>query len=160
MSIATYDDYFKEGQVIVTVKDVDAAKFIVAFSQHLKRQGRFEIPKWADVVKTSRNRELAPYDPDWLYVRTASMVRKIYIRGGTGVGGFRKVYGGQVRRGVCTNSYSKGSGKIARYIIQQLEEMGLVEQDENGGRRITKEGQRELDTVAVQASAVDEEEDN
>ena len=24
-----------------------------AFSQHLKRQGRFELPKWADVVKTS-----------------------------------------------------------------------------------------------------------
>ena len=25
-------------------------------------------------------------DPDWLYVRTASMVRKIYIRKGMGVG--------------------------------------------------------------------------
>ena len=30
--------------------------------------------------------------------------------------------------------------------------MGLVEQDEDGGRMITKEGQRELDTVAVQAA--------
>merc|ERR1712194_483865 len=145
---------------IVTVKDVEADKFITAFSQHLKRQGRFEIPKWADVVKTGKAKELPPLDPDWLYVRTASMVRKIYIRGGTGVGGFRKVYGSQMRRGVQKNVYSKASGKIARYILQQLEEMSLVEQCENGGRKISTEGQRELDTVAVQAvSAEDEEED-
>merc|ERR1712194_143882 len=112
---------------IVTVKDVEADKFITAFSQHLKRQGRFEIPKWADVVKTGKAKELPPLDPDWLYVRTASMVRKIYIRGGTGVGGFRKVYGSQMRRGVQKNVYSKASGKIARYILQQLEEMSLVD---------------------------------
>merc|ERR1712039_492903 len=151
--MGVYDDYFKEGKTVVTVKDVEADKFIIAFAQHLKRQGRFEIPKWADVVKTSKAKELPPNDPDWLYTRTASMVRKIYIRGGTGVGGFRKVYGGQKRRGTCTNTFVKGSGKIARYCMQQLEEMDLVEQDENGGRKITKEGQRELDTVAVQAVA-------
>merc|ERR1712060_863779 len=95
-----------------------------------------------------------------LYVRTASMVRKIYIRKGIGVGGFRKIYGSQQRRGTCTNTFSKSSGKIARYILQQLEEMGLVEQDEEGGRMITKEGQRELDTVAVQAAAEEEEEED
>merc|ERR1712014_155251 len=121
--------------------------------------GRFEIPKLADVVKTGKAKELPPNDPDWLYVRTASMVRKIYIRGGSGVGAFTKVYGKQKRRGTCTNTFSKGSGKICRYILQQLEEMGLVEQEEDGGRKITKEGQRELDTVAVQAAAEDEEED-
>merc|ERR1711957_1023025 len=157
MSIAVYDEYFKDGKTVVTVKDVEAEKFIVSFAQHLKRQGRFEIPKWADVVKTAKYKELPPNDPDWLYVRTASMVRKIYIRAGMGVGAFRKVYGGQLRRGTQRNIYSTGSGKIARYIMQQLEEMGLVEQDDNGGRRITKEGQRELDTVAVQAATPEEE---
>merc|ERR1719191_2657368 len=151
---------FKKSRSVVTVKDVEADKFITAFSQHLKRQGRFEIPKWADIVKTGVAKELAPYDPDWLYVRTASMVRKIYIRGGTGTGGFRKVYGTQMRRGVCTKVFSKGSGKILRYCLQQLEEMGLVEQDENGGRKITKEGQRELDTVAVQAAQEEDDEND
>merc|ERR1711920_1058478 len=159
MSIQKYDDIFKDGHKVVTVKDVEPDKFIKAFAQHLKRQGRFEIPKWADIVKTGKHKELPPYDADWLYIRTASMVRKVYIRKGTGVGGFRKVYGSQKRRGTMTNTFSKGSGKICRYILQQLEEMGLVEQDENGGRMITKEGQRELDTVAVQAAAEEEEED-
>merc|ERR1712032_778668 len=111
------------------------------------------------VVKTGKHKELTPYDPDWLYTRTASMERKIYIRGGTGVGGFRKVYGGQQRRGTQTNVFCKSSGKVARYILQQLEEMGLIEQNEEGGRNITKEGQRELDTVAVQAAEVEEEEE-
>merc|ERR1719454_2033218 len=159
MSIETYDNQFKEGRTIKTVKDIDAASFISSFSKHLKRQGRFEMPKWADVVKTAKFKELPPSDPDWLYVRTASMVRKVYIRKGMGVGAFRKVYGGQQRRGTCTKVFSKGSGRIARYIVQQLEEMGLVEQNEDGGRMITKEGQRELDTVSVQAAAEEEEED-
>ncbi|CAE7356268.1 RPS19A [Symbiodinium necroappetens] len=53
MSIEVFDKYFQEGRKIVTVKDVEPEKFIKAFSQHLKRQGRFELPKWADVVKTS-----------------------------------------------------------------------------------------------------------
>merc|ERR1719329_240841 len=159
MAEQAYDHHFTGGKEVVTVKDVSADAFIKAFSQHLKRQGRFEIPKWGDVIKTGVSKELAPYDPDWLYVRTASMVRKVYIRGGTGVGGFRKVYGSQKRRGTCTNTFGKASGKILRYVLQQLEEMGLVEQDEEGGRKITKEGQRELDTVAVQAVAAAENED-
>ena len=158
MATGAYDSYFQDEKVVVTVKDVEAAKFIKAFAQHLKRQGRFEIPKWSDVVKTGVNKELAPYDPDWLYTRTASIVRKVYIRGGSGVGGFAKVYGGQYRRGTCTNGWKKGSRKVIRYILIQLEEMGLVEQDENGGRKITKEGQRELDTVAVQAAKPEDEE--
>merc|ERR1719453_1641636 len=154
---ALYDAMFESP--VKTVKDVKPDKFILAFSQHLKRQGKLEIPKWADYVKTATNRELPPNDPDWLYVRAASIVRKIYIRSGTGVGGLKKVYGGQKRRGTCTNVYSTASGKVIRYLVQQLEELGLVEQDEKGGRQITKEGQRELDTVAVQVAGAGDEED-
>merc|ERR1719231_2132318 len=142
---------------IAGVKDVSDSKFIALLSAHLKRQGKIEIPKWVDYVKTGHFKELAPIDPDWLYVRAASMARKIYIRKGTGVGGFRKVYGGQKRNGTCKNKYVKGSGKITRYLLQKLEEIGLVEQLEAGGRKITSEGQRELDLVACRCGAEDEE---
>merc|ERR1712080_341962 len=120
-----------------------------------ERQGKIEIPKWVDYVKTGIHKELAPYDPDWLYVRCASMARKLYICQGTGIGGFRKIYGGQKRRGTCTNIYVKGSGKIARYLVQQLEQMGLCEQLEAGGRKLTSEGQRELDLVAGRVTLKD-----
>jgi|APGre2960657444_1045066.scaffolds.fasta_scaffold03393_5 hypothetical protein len=40
-----------------------------------------EVPTWADVVKTASYKELAPYDPDWFFVRAASMARKVYLKG-------------------------------------------------------------------------------
>ena len=58
-----------EGPCGVTVKDVPAGAFISAYAAHLKRTGKIELPKWSDLVKTSRAKELAPYDPDWYYVR-------------------------------------------------------------------------------------------
>ena len=30
---------------------------------------QMELPEWTDIVKTARFKELAPYDPDWYYVR-------------------------------------------------------------------------------------------
>ncbi len=54
----------------ITVKDVPADAFIAAYAKHLKRSGRVDVPKWADVVKTGAFKELAPYDPDWYLIRT------------------------------------------------------------------------------------------
>jgi ribosomal protein S19E (S16A) len=52
-----------------TVKDVPAAIFIREYASHLKRSGMLTLPKWVDLVKTSSHKELAPYDPDWYFVR-------------------------------------------------------------------------------------------
>jgi len=38
------------------------------------------VPDWVDVVKTNVAKELAPYDEDWFYVRTAGIARHLYIR--------------------------------------------------------------------------------
>jgi len=46
-----------------------AEAFISAYSSHLKRSGKLEVPNWVDIVKTGAFKELAPYDPDWYYVR-------------------------------------------------------------------------------------------
>ena len=43
------------------------------------------MPKWSDFVKTGKMKELAPSNPDWLYVRAAALARKIYLRGHLGV---------------------------------------------------------------------------
>ncbi|KAF2313633.1 hypothetical protein GH714_012520 [Hevea brasiliensis] len=98
--------------------------------------------------KTGRLKELAPYDPDWYYVRAASMARKIYLRGGLGVGAFRRIYGGSKRNGSRPPHFCKSSGAIARHILQQLQNMNIVDIDPKGGRRITSSGQRDLDQVA------------
>ena len=53
----------------VTVRDVPAADFISAYAEMLKSNDKFKVPKWTDTVKTGVSRELAPYDPDWYFVR-------------------------------------------------------------------------------------------
>lgn len=42
--------------------------------------GKLEVPVWVDVVKTGTGKELAPYDADWFYIRTAAVARHIYLR--------------------------------------------------------------------------------
>jgi hypothetical protein len=56
----------------VTVRDVPAAKFIAAYSDVLKNNDKFVVPKWVDIVKTGVSKELAPYDPDWYYIRAGT----------------------------------------------------------------------------------------
>ena len=48
-------------------------QFITAYASHLKRSGKLEVPAWVDIVKTGSFKELAPYDPDWYYVRAGML---------------------------------------------------------------------------------------
>merc|ERR1711879_380739 len=75
-----------------SVKDVDQQKFVVALSAFLKKSGKVKIPEWADIVKTSVAKELAPYDEGWYYTRCASVARHIYVRSPVGVKTITKIY--------------------------------------------------------------------
>ncbi len=119
-----------------TVKDVPAAEFIEAFSVFLKGKKEFIPPDWADHVTTGHHKELAPYNPDWWYIRCASILRHVYIRGKVGVGKLTKVYGGRKRRGSRPSIFSRGSASIIRKALLQLEGAGFVEKykkDDQGG---------------------------
>jgi hypothetical protein len=56
-------------QVLTPFASFSADAFITAYASHLKRSGKLEVPAWVDLVKTGSFKELAPYDPDWYYVR-------------------------------------------------------------------------------------------
>ena len=73
----------EETPTAVTVRDVPAPAFIAAYAEVLKNNDKFVVPKWADVVKTGVHKELAPYDPDWYFIRAAAIARKIYLRQGS-----------------------------------------------------------------------------
>ena len=36
-----------------------------------------KVPDWVDIAKTNIAKELAPYDEDWFYTRSASMARSV-----------------------------------------------------------------------------------
>jgi len=105
----------------VTVRDIKPQDFIVAYAAHLKTKDNFEVPKWADIVKTGIGKELAPYDPDWYYTRAAAVLRQIYLKQGIGVGALRRIYGGSKRRGVERTTTVLGAGGCIRHVLIQFE---------------------------------------
>jgi len=131
----------------ITVKDVSAADFIKTYALFLKKSGKIQLPKWHDIVKTGKHKELAPYNVDWYYVRTASIARRVYLRGGVGVGALKKVYGGAQRNGTRPSHFSTASGAIIRSIFHNLEKIKVIQQDRKG-RRLTASGRRDLDRIA------------
>eukprot|EP01026_Neomeris_dumetosa_P036325 TRINITY_DN2930_c1_g1_i1.p3 TRINITY_DN2930_c1_g1~~TRINITY_DN2930_c1_g1_i1.p3 ORF type:complete len:148 (+),score=16.31 TRINITY_DN2930_c1_g1_i1:84-527(+) len=124
--------------------------FIRAYAQHLKSTDKLQLPDWVDIVKTAAHKELAPYDPDWYYIRAASICRKLYIKHNLGVGMLRRIYGGLNKNtGTKSEHYRKAAGGLIRHILKQLEDAGLVETNEDGkGRLLTDEGRRDMDLIA------------
>ncbi|KAF0045594.1 hypothetical protein F2P81_002123 [Scophthalmus maximus] len=116
----------------VTVKDVNQQEFVRALAAFLKKSGKLKVPDWVDLVKLGKHKELAPSDENWFYIRAASTVRHLYLRGGAGVGSMTKIYGGRNRNGVCPSHYSVGSKNVARKVLQALELLKMIEKDPNG----------------------------
>lgn len=134
------------------MRDITAPKFIAAYAEVLKNNDKFVVPKWADLVKTGVHKELAPYDPDWYYIRAAAIVRKVYLRQGTGVGALKKRFGGAYRRGARPEKHQDAAGGLIRTILLALDELKITEKAPNGGRKITRVGQQALDLVAGQVA--------
>jgi len=126
-----------------SVKDVDQQKFVFALSAFLKKSGKVKVPEWADIVKTSVAKELAPYDDDWYYTRVASVARHLYMRSPVGVKTLTKIYGVRRNMGTCPSHWARGSGSIARKTLQTLEQLKLVQKDANGGRVLTPQGRHD-----------------
>ncbi|KAF7282432.1 ribosomal protein S19a [Rhynchophorus ferrugineus] len=137
----------------VTLKDVDQHKFVKAFAQFLKKTGKLRVPEWVDLVKTSKSKELAPYDPDWYYIRCAAVIRHIYIRSPIGVGSVTKIFGSRKRNGTKPSHFCRSAGSIARKALQSLEGSKLIEKSADGGRKLTQQGRRDVDRLAAQIKA-------
>ncbi|XP_038170204.1 40S ribosomal protein S19-like isoform X1 [Arvicola amphibius] len=138
----------------VTVKDVNQQEFVRALAAFLKKSGKLKVPKWVDTVKLAKHKELAPFDENWFYTRAASTARHLCLRGGVaGVGSVIKIYGGRQRNSVGPSHFSRGSRSVARCVLQALEGLKMVEKDQDGGRKLTPQGQRDLDRITRQVAA-------
>ena len=132
------------------VRTINPEKYNKALVEALRKIEEFQKPEWVDFVKTGTNKERPNTDPDFWYLRAASILRQIYIKGIVGVERLRTRYGNRKKRGMKPSKFVKGSGKIIRTILQQAEEAGLVAKAESSkkGRKLTEKGKEFMEKVA------------
>ncbi|MFX0114121.1 MAG: 30S ribosomal protein S19e [Candidatus Hodarchaeota archaeon] len=137
---------------MATVYQVPADMLIEALAEDLKNEYSTFIqpPSWTHYSKTGRHKIKPPEREDWWYVRAASLLRKVSVKGPIGVEHLRKLYGGRKNYGVAPNHFVKGSGNVQRKLLQQLERAGLIRILPGKGRTPTPQGQALLDKVAFQ----------
>jgi len=125
----------------MSIYSVEPIKLIQAVSEKLKEYSEIKPPEGSEFWKTAFYKEIAPLDQEnFWYIRSASVLRKIWKFGPIGVNRMRKKYSGKNRRGSKPTHSAKGSGKIIRVAIQQLEDAKLLEKTEKGGRKVSPEG--------------------
>ena len=134
-----------------TAKQVSADRLIPAAAEALKKVEAIKPHHAALFVKSGVDAERPPEQPDFWHLRSAAILRKIYLGGPVGTQRLRNAFGSRKRRGHKPAHHRKAGGKFIRSMLQQLEKSGFVQKVEkpSRGRIITPEGQKFLDRVAA-----------
>lgn len=133
----------------MSIYEEDSRLLIENLAKELKKI--IKQPEWTPYVKTGMHKERPPTDKDWFYIRTASVLRTVAIKGPIGVSKLRVKYGGRKNNGVGADHVYKGSGSVLRKALQELDKAGFtqqVEKNKHKGRVITPKGQSLLSKVS------------
>lgn len=132
---------------MATVYDIAANELIEETAAKMREDEVLLVPEWARFVKTGSDRQRKPEDPDWWFMRSASILRRIYMEGPVGVERLRTFYGGSKNMGRRPHKFKKASGKIIRTILKQLDDAGFTQKNK-AGRSMTPKGQSYLDGIS------------
>lgn len=130
--------------------DVQAGELINEVAKGFKQ--RLKAPSFVPFVKTGAQAERAPQNPDWWFVRTASVLYRVYVDGPVGTESLRTYYGGKKRRKRKPPEFRKASGKIVRTCLQALEKEGLLKKAKKG-RLVTADGEKLLAAAAKEVAS-------
>lgn len=132
-----------------TPYDVPASKLIEKLAKYLRENVEtITPPAWASMAKTGVHVEKQPQNPEWWYIRCASILRKIFVHGPIGIEKLRADYGGGKSHGGTPQHAAKAGGSVVRKALQQLTTANLIETSKPKGRRVTKEGRKLLQELA------------
>jgi small subunit ribosomal protein S19e len=132
------------------MRDIQPQKLVEKVSEELKKDDNIKPPEWSKYVKTGVCVERPPIQDDWWFLRSAALLRRVYLDGPIGIQRLRVVFGGRRRRGHKPAHQRKAGGKVIRLMLQQLEKAGYIQKVEKPrkGRIITSKGQRFLNKIA------------
>ncbi len=137
---------------MTTILRANPQKLIKCAADELKKQKLVQPTAWSKFVKTGHHKDRLPENPDWWYVRAASILRQISKLGPVGTEKLRTKYGGKKNRGHKPEHVYKASGSVIRKILQQLDKSQLTKQTQkeaHKGRILTPKGISLLDKIAV-----------
>lgn len=131
------------------IHEHDPQKFVSALALELKKIPEFKVPEWVAFVKSGVAKQRVPESPDFWYLRSAAILRQLYIQGVVGVSRLRTRFGSRKNRGSQPARFRKAGGKMIRTILQQSEKAGFVEKvtKMQFGRRLTLKGRQFLDSI-------------
>ena len=118
---------------------VAADKAIAGIAKTLKEDAKFNPPEWYGTVKGGPANERLPESPDLWYMRVASILRTVAIRGPVGTQRLRNKYGGRKEHTRGRAHHRPAGGKSIRLSLQKLQDAGYVK-NEPKGRVITAAG--------------------
>lgn len=130
---------------MANVYDVKASEVVKLAAERLKPQ--LKKPAYVDYVKSGSNKERVPQDPDFFFVRSASILRQVYVNGPIGVSKLRTRYGSRQEHNVHRKHHVKSGGSVIRDALQELERLKYVK-NTKAGRVITPQGRSFMDKVA------------
>ena len=137
----------------MAINDVDPTTLILRVADVLEKEKLVDAPVWSQFAKSGVSRDRPPAQANWWYIRSAAILRKLYLKGPIGTEKLRTYFGGLKNRGVKPEHFFAAGGNHIRKILQQLEKSGLAKKTEvHGykGRIITPKGQQLLESVASQ----------
>ena len=129
----------------MTLRDIPASVFISTYGNFLKSSGQIQLPSWIEIIKSGPHKIYSPSSNDWIYSRLASLVRRIYINGGQGVGKLKKIFGGKKKRGTKPSVKKHSGGKIIRLALRELERLKIIEKNSTGRRYISRKARKDID---------------
>jgi small subunit ribosomal protein S19e len=135
---------------MVNFKDIPPELLIKELSNKLSKE--IQEPKWVKEVKTGLHKERGPNEANWYSIRAAALLRKVAINSPIGIERLASEYGGKVDRGSKAHHAGKGSRKVLRAALQDLEKMGYILKNKNG-RSISSAGTKMLNAAAKAVSS-------
>lgn len=131
---------------MANVFDVDGSALIKKTSEMLKEKGMAK-PEYVSFVKSGAAKERVPTDPDFYYVRAASLLRQVYLNGPVGIARMRTRYGTRKLHTIHRHHHFRSGGSIIKDAFDSLEKLNYVKKTPKG-RVITPVGKSFLDKAS------------
>ena len=135
---------------MANVFDVKGSAVVKVAAEKLK--DKIKKPAYIDYVKSGANKERTPNSPDFWYIRSASILRQVYLNGPIGVERLRTRYGSRKEHTMHRKHRMKAGGSIIRDSFQSLEKINFVK-NTKAGRVITPQGKSFLDKISKEVES-------